>query len=411
MAQPTDLTLIESDQEFRDFRDALEKAYNDAAMARSDARAARDDAEQTAKDIAAVGGVDGAVQATGDLPSSTGDDSVFYVLDDTQYYQDTAGGSVAGGWEEVGPNTALDAAQIGHVVSMPRSADSKVFVTADYTTVEDAIQAAIDHADANGGGRVSISEQVTPIDETGFADVNGVGRHYAPSVPAAVEEGYVVVRAVGDETRVLDPRGYSSDSAAIQEANDYIMGQNEDGRILIPSTRPNGKQITIHSTVEIGAQKLGTSKSPEIDVIAESWLRKGSIISTINDGSPAFRFTRINHSTIKIGVRGESTTLNFTPVEVRDGFVFNDVSVMGRAHGGNTLEVNSGAFGNRFYVVSRPYSGDGHALQVNDTLSGSAPGNNQVHLNTDSGHNKIVEFNAGGCPIGFCKATWKEPLV
>jgi len=77
-----------------------------AQMAKSGAEAARDEAEQAANDISAVGGVDGTVETTSDLPSSTGSGDFFYVVNDATYYQDTGSGSVAGGWEQTGPNFA-----------------------------------------------------------------------------------------------------------------------------------------------------------------------------------------------------------------------------------------------------------------------------------------------------------------
>jgi len=178
-----------------DLKDAIEDALLDAEnfaqqsqVARSDAlaardfsvsmrdeaRTARDDAEQTAIDIGKLGGVDDTVQATADLPVSDAGDQVFYVLDDVQYYQDTGSGPVAGGWEKVGPNISLDATQIGHVVSVPENANSRVFVIANFESVEDAIQSAVDHANNNGGGPVPISEAAVPFDESLITVPDGV---------------------------------------------------------------------------------------------------------------------------------------------------------------------------------------------------------------------------------------------
>ena len=92
MPEPTDLTLIESDREFRNFRDAIQDAHAQAATARSEARAARDDAEQTALNVSELGAIDGTVSAESDLPSASAHDSEFwYVVQEKAYY--TSNGS------------------------------------------------------------------------------------------------------------------------------------------------------------------------------------------------------------------------------------------------------------------------------------------------------------------------------
>jgi hypothetical protein len=83
-----------------------ENAKNTAVTAKQDAIDARDEAEQSANDLGALGGIDGTVQTTSDLPSSTGSEEYFYVIEETSYYKDTGNGSVQGGWEKSGPNLA-----------------------------------------------------------------------------------------------------------------------------------------------------------------------------------------------------------------------------------------------------------------------------------------------------------------
>ena len=217
------------------FRDDSERARDVAVDARDMAVGANDDAEQTAKDIGAVGGVDDTVQTTGDLPSSTGDDSVFYVLDDTQYYQDTGAGSVAGGWEKVGPNISLDATQIGHVVSMPRTADSKVFITDNFASTEDAIQAAVDYADNNGGGLVALSESVIPFDETSVTVPGDVFLH-RPERPA-----------VDDIEEISSLRDLSTDAASAA----YVRSPWRKAGPFIPtSSDPFGRGDDLATAVQ-----------------------------------------------------------------------------------------------------------------------------------------------------------------
>jgi hypothetical protein len=206
-----------------ELKDGIEDAKNRVETAVGDV-------EQTALDLGAFGGVDDTVQTTGDLPSSSGDDSVIYVLDDTRYYQDSGSGSVAGGWEQVGPNISIDATQVGHVVSVSKSADSKVFITSNFSTIEDAIQAAVDHAANSAGGRVLLSEDHLPYDASSVSFDASVRMVRAGQKTDAYD-----VRAYGAKGKnvdVTDPATMQDDTPAIQAAIDAATATDQVGETV-----------------------------------------------------------------------------------------------------------------------------------------------------------------------------------
>jgi hypothetical protein len=206
-----------------ELKDGIEDAKNRVETAVGDV-------EQIALDLGAFGGVDDTVQTTGDLPSSSGDDSVIYVLDDTRYYQDTGSGSVAGGWEQVGPNISIDATQVGHVVSVPKSADSKAFITSNFSTIEDAIQAAVDHAANSAGGRVLLSEDHLPYDASSVsfdASVRMVRNGQRTDVFDVRAYG-----AKGKNVDLNDPATMQDDTAAIQAAIDAATATDQLGETV-----------------------------------------------------------------------------------------------------------------------------------------------------------------------------------
>jgi hypothetical protein len=158
MPTPKALTLIENDQEMRDFRSALQLAHQGAAAARDAARTARDDAEQAAADIGAIGGIDGTVQATGDLPAASNHTGEFwFVVDRHDYYQ--SDGSAWGKQDVLIGNPQLE----GDIVGMAGGA-ADAFRVSDYSTPEDAIGDALSTTSANGGGFAIIPEQLLPYD-------------------------------------------------------------------------------------------------------------------------------------------------------------------------------------------------------------------------------------------------------
>jgi hypothetical protein len=259
MPTPTDVTLLENDQELRDFRTALEEAHSSAALARSEARAFRDDVEQTAKDIGAIGAVDDTVQSAGDLPASTGDDSVVYVLDQSQYYQDTGTGSTQGGWAPIGPRISLSVTQVGNIVSMPVSANAKVFTPANFTDFETAVQAAHDYAKNNGGGVVEVPKEQLPYNgnavtfdstvevvEESTSDYDVQVQAYGGSVadalaakdpdvsekyPGAVKAKWWISSGDGSPS---SPYEDGTGTAGIKPAVNYLQQEERGGKIILP---------------------------------------------------------------------------------------------------------------------------------------------------------------------------------
>jgi hypothetical protein len=259
MPTPKGVTLLENDQELRDFRDALEQAHTSAAQARDDARAARDDAEQTAKDIGAIGAVDDTVQTTGDLSASTGDDSVVYVLDESQYYQDTGTGSTQGGWEPIGPRISLSVTQVGNIASMPASADAKVFNPGNFADFETAVQNAHDYAKNNGGGVVEVPKEQLPYNggavtfdgtvemvEESTSDFDVQVQAYGGSVadalaakdpdvsekyPGAVKAKWWISSGDGSPS---SPYEDGTGTAGIQPAINYLQQEARGGKIILP---------------------------------------------------------------------------------------------------------------------------------------------------------------------------------
>jgi hypothetical protein len=255
MAQPTDLTLIESDQEFRDFRDQLEKAYNDTAVVRSDVRAVRDDVEQTASNIGALGGIDGTAEqkinsstlemADGTtVEASNHSGEIWYVVGETVYYK-----SNGTDWNQTGPDLSdasrltkgvLPAAQVprsvgiplqvGYGVSVPDGASPKKFDPSDYSSDESMVQALSDHAANNGGGRVLLSEDLLPY------DASSVSFDASVRMVRAVQKTDVFdVRAYGAKGKnvdVTDPATMQDDTPAIQAAIDAATATDQVGETV-----------------------------------------------------------------------------------------------------------------------------------------------------------------------------------
>lgn len=259
MPTPKDVTLLENDQELRDFRDALEQAHNSAAQIRDDVRTARDNVEQTAKDIGALGAVDDTVQSAGDLPASTGDDSVVYVLDQSQYYQDTGTGSTQGGWEPIGPRISLSVTQIGNIAAMPASANAKVFNPGNFADFETAVQNAHDYAKNNGGGVVEVPKGQLPynggavafdstvemVEETTSnydVQVQAYGGSVADALaakdpdvsekyPGAVKAKWWISSGDGSPS---SPYEDGTGTAGIKPAVNYLQQEERGGKIILP---------------------------------------------------------------------------------------------------------------------------------------------------------------------------------
>jgi hypothetical protein len=70
----------------------------------NDTQKARSDAEKAARSLGALGGIDGTVQSTSDLPGSTSSGEYYFVVDESSYYKDTGNGPVQNGWEQSGPD-------------------------------------------------------------------------------------------------------------------------------------------------------------------------------------------------------------------------------------------------------------------------------------------------------------------
>jgi hypothetical protein len=241
------------------FRDDAESYRAGAERARDVAVGASNDAEQTAKDIGAIGAVDDTVQTTGDLPASNGDDSVVYVLDQSQYYQDTGAGSTQGGWEPIGPRISLSVTQVGNIASMPASADAKVFSPANFVDFETAVQNAHDYAKNNGGGVVEVPKDQLPYNggavtfdssvemvEELTSDYDVQVQAYGGSVADAlaakdpdVSEKYPgVVKAKwwissGDGTPAA-PYEDGTGTAGIKPAINYLQHEARGGKIILP---------------------------------------------------------------------------------------------------------------------------------------------------------------------------------
>jgi hypothetical protein len=380
-------------------RDDARAARDDSALARDAAKIARDDAEQTAIDLGVFGGVDDTVQTIGDLPASDGDNQVFYVLDESRYYEDTGSGPVAGGWEKVGPNISLDATQIGHVVSMPRSADSKVFVAANFASVEDAIQAAIDYAGNNGGGRVLQSESLLPVSESMLTDDPSVARDWGGAVPDPVDRGFIVVRNDAETHRVFDPLSFADHKTAIQEAADYIKSNNfKRGTIYLPGRDKNGNQITIDGTIYIGYKSSEKSHSLGINVLMQGFRKKEGLQVSIDNGDPAFDFNHIQHSVVRLALEGTSSTNDFVGARFLRGSIFNDVKMSVRRYGGGGIRLGKGVFGCEFSLYSRALNDSAVALNVSPDGSGAPSGNNDYHIMSDGSHSKIIYLSDTDCP-------------
>jgi len=208
--------------------------------ARDDARAARDEALEAANDLGALGGVDGTAESRIDantIRKADGTDveaanhpgEVWYVVDETSYFE-----SDGTGWLQTGPDLS-DAGRLtkgalpnqtipqsalaaGHIVSVPDTANADVFITANFSTNEDAIQAAVDRTSNNGGGRVSLSEQAVPFDET------------AVTVPADVVLHRPERPSVFDVEDISDLRDRSTDAASVA----HVRAPAEKSGLFVP---------------------------------------------------------------------------------------------------------------------------------------------------------------------------------
>lgn len=89
-------------------RDSAQSARDGAVTARDDAQLARDDAQNAADDLGALGGIDGTVQTTSDLPAASNNtDEFWYVVDEAAYYK-----SDGSSWNKTSINLAgLDQTQ------------------------------------------------------------------------------------------------------------------------------------------------------------------------------------------------------------------------------------------------------------------------------------------------------------
>ena len=172
MADPTSLTLIESDEEFRTFRDALQNAHDEALVYRDSARAARDaarrardDAEAKVVDLGAFGAIDGTVSSFSDLPSPGDHDEKFwYVVDESTYYR-----SNGSSWtEELNVPNAPSAVDNGMIVAKSDTT-LKVLAPSNYSTSADAVQAAIDEVSGGPNAVVQLPDEMLPYDPTAVA--------------------------------------------------------------------------------------------------------------------------------------------------------------------------------------------------------------------------------------------------
>lgn len=84
-------------------KDSTISAKDTAVSAKDSAISARDSVDDSISDIESLGGIDGTVRSVSDLPSSTGDNSFYYVVEESSYYQDTGSGSIQSGWDKIEP--------------------------------------------------------------------------------------------------------------------------------------------------------------------------------------------------------------------------------------------------------------------------------------------------------------------
>ena len=277
---------------------------NQSQTARDDARAARDEALAAANDLGALGGVDGTAEnktgsstlekadgTTVDASNHSGE--IWYVVGETAYYE-----SDGTDWIQTGPDLS-DASRLtkgalptqtipqsalaaGHIVSVPDAATADVFITANFSTNEDAVQAAINAAN-NGGGRVLLPEGLLPFD--------GSSVSFDSSVRMAREgqpQGYDVLAygATADG---------SDDLPAFEAARDAAVA-NGGGKIIIPSR-----------TFHLSGQLTTTTTSDPIEIIGIT----GNEIRPVTDGSehPYFRISdRDTVRNLNIDARRSSNT-------------------------------------------------------------------------------------------------------
>lgn len=290
-------------------------ARDNTQSARDDALIARDDAEQAADDIGALGGIDGTVQTTSDLPSSDGNGDYFYVVGHAAYYKDTGSGSVQGGWEQTGPQFATG---FDHVIRRTAQLETvfgggvltpgdKVLITGDGAPYRTTQWLDIDTSDVSVHG----SGKQVDIKVADGANVGGfrIGAH------SAVRN--VEIQGVGfhgnkdGQTSGIQHHGFFfRDAEDCRLTRFYATllhpfhDHNEGGSAV--SIGPNAKKIEvdhghIEKTGDRGIQMAGEGHVIHHNVIRDGFDRSISVNLAIGDKSKASnwyfgREIRIHHN-------------------------------------------------------------------------------------------------------------------
>jgi len=229
---------------------------------RDDTLAARDEALGAVNDLGALGGIDGtAEQKTGSstlekadgttVDASTHSGEIWYVVDETKYYESTGTN-----WRATGPDLSdasrltkgtlpavqhsrevESAVQAGHAVSVFENGSPDVFTTSGQGSKAAAVQAAHDRANNNGGGRV-----VHPFRAFSAPSVN----HSKVRLEWPGRAGVILPMAYGaefiDGTRDDESEMNVAAQAAITRKEKFEMPSGTV-RVTSPLTFENGGEI------------------------------------------------------------------------------------------------------------------------------------------------------------------------